>query len=63
LTFGWELGGRGGNEQGPGFMELGAGASVALGRDFTLAGALYRTLANRGANGDGRAFLTLRYAR
>ncbi len=62
-TVGTELDGRAASPHSPGFLELGAGASVALRRNLTLAGAFYRTLANRGANGDGRAFLTLRYAR
>jgi hypothetical protein len=61
-TAGMEIDARAASQHSPGFVELGAGASVALGRNFTLAGAFYRTLANRGANGDGRAFLTLRYA-
>ena len=62
-TVGGELAGRIGNDQSPGLLEIGAGAAVALGRDFTLAGAIYRTLSHRGPNGDGRAFVTLRYAR
>ena len=62
-VLGGELGARGANDPAPSFVEIGAGASVALGRYVTLAGALYRTLTHRGANGDGRAFVTLRYAR
>jgi hypothetical protein len=62
-TLGSELSGHGSNDQSPSFLELGAGASIALGRRFTLAGALYRTLVHREAYGDGRAFVTLRYAR
>jgi hypothetical protein len=62
-TLGGEFNGRGSNDHGPGFVEIGAGAAVALGERFTLAAAIYRTLSHRGANGDGRAFLTLRYAR
>jgi hypothetical protein len=62
-TLGGEIDGRGSNDQRLGFIEAGGGASIALGKRFTLAAALYRTLSHRGANGDGRAFLTVRYAR
>lgn len=62
-TLGGEVTGRASNEQGPRFIEVGAGTSLALGKRFTLAGALYRTLSNRGTYGDGRAILTVRYAR
>jgi hypothetical protein len=60
-SVGAELDGRAANRFAPGRLELGTGVAWALDERFTLAGAVYRTISHREANGDGRAFVTLRY--